>query len=457
MPVSTVHASYSAHAPLWAAVRDCIAGQSAVKAKGPTYLPIPDPDNNDRNSPRYQAYLQRALFMNVVGRTLNTLVGAAFRKEPEVELPTGIEYIREDADNSNNSLIQLARSVVSNVASVGRHGLLVDYPAAPEGMSREDVIGMGLRPVITEYAAESIINWHLSGGMLDLVVLQEISETTEDGLDYTSEVRYRVLRLVDGAYVQELYDDGGTLIETMEPRKADGSRWDVIPFVVPGSVNNDAGIDPVTLYDLAAVNIAHYRNSADAEENVFLSGQAMLHIDTGTMSAQEWQTLNPNGVQVGARRGIVTNGGGSAAMLQPQASGIIREAMQDKEKQMLMIGARLITEGGANQTAEAVRANMAAETSVLETIVRNCGEALELCLRWVCEFAGANVDDVTVSMNTEFFSTTVDPQMLAQMMGLESIGIISREVILSYLRRTGVVDDTLTDEEIMGQVEAMGL
>jgi hypothetical protein len=60
-------------------------------------------------------------------------------------------------------------------------------------------------------------------------------------------------------------------------------------------------------------------------------------------------------------------------------------------------------------------------------------------------------------MNTSFFESQVDPQMLAQMMGLESIGIISREVILSYLRRTGVVDDTLTDEEIMGQVEAFGL
>jgi hypothetical protein len=60
-------------------------------------------------------------------------------------------------------------------------------------------------------------------------------------------------------------------------------------------------------------------------------------------------------------------------------------------------------------------------------------------------------------MNTSFFESQVDPQMLAQMMGLESIGVISREVILSYLRRTGVVDDTLTDEEIMGQVEASGL
>jgi hypothetical protein len=75
----------------------------------------------------------------------------------------------------------------------------------------------------------------------------------------------------------------------------------------------------------------------------------------------------------------------------------------------------------------------------------------------VCEFAGANPDDVAVSMNTSFFESQVDPQMLAQMMGLESIGIISREVILSYLRRTGVVDDTLTDEEIIGQVEAFGL
>jgi hypothetical protein len=216
-------------------------------------------------------------------------------------------------------------------------------------------------------------------------------------------------------------------------------------------------VDPVTLYDLAAVNISHYRNSADYEEGVYVHGQPMIHIDTGTMSDQEWNAKNPNGIQMGARRGIVTNGGGSAALMQAQANSAAFEAMTAKERQMLMIGARLITEGGANQTAEAVRANMAAETSVLETIVRNCGEALELCLRWVCEFAGANADDVAVSMNTSFFESQVDPQMLAQMMGLESIGVISREVILSYLRRTGVVDDTLTDEEIMGQVEASGL
>lgn len=462
MSVDTTHIEYNAHTELWAAVRDCIAGQARIKSKGPVYLPIPDPENNDIHSDRYKAYKQRAIFLNVTNRTLNTLVGAAFRKEPEIELPTQIEYIRDDADNSSNSLVQLARSCVSNVAAVGRHGLLVDYPAAPEGLSREDVTRMGLRPVITEYTAENIINWHVSAGQLDLVVLRETIETTENGFDYDSEYQYRVLKLIDGLYVQELYDDGKSLIEVSEPRKANGERWDMIPFVAVGSINNDICVDPVTLYDMAVVNIGHYCASADYEEGVYIHGQPMLHVDTGTMSAQEWTALNPKGVQVGSRRGIVTNGGGSATLQQAAANGAAFESMTHKEKQMLMIGARLITEAGSNQTAEAVRANTAAETSVLATVVNNVGEALELCLRWVCYFTrDANPDAVAVNMNDDFFDRAPDAQVLAQMMGLEAVGIISRDAVTRYvtryLRKTGVIDDDLTDEEIMGQIEASGV
>lgn len=454
MPVSNTNAEYDQFAPLWRTVRDCIAGQAAVKAAGATYLPQFIPHDEDR----YSQYKQRAVFLGVTNRTRNSLVGAAFRKEPELDVPTQMEFIREDLDGNGNSLTQIARSVVSNLTGVGRHGLLADYPSAESGLSLEDVRNRNLRPYVKEYSAENIINWRVENGVLTLVVLREMVDKPVDEFSYKAVYQYRVLRLTDGTYTQQLYDENNDPItEALEPRKADGSRWDVIPFVIAGSVNNDPNCDYVTLYDLAELNIAHYRNSADYEEGVFIHGQPMLHIDTGDMNADAWNTLNPNGVSVGARRGIVTNQGGSANLLQAQPNSAAFEALKHKENQMLQIGARLVEAGGANETAEAVRAKTAAEHSVLDTIVGNAQEALEAALEWVAMFMGADPEQVTLDLNRDFFDHNPDANMLAQMMGLESVGIISKEVILGYLRRTGVVDSELTDEEILDQIDEAGI
>ena len=435
---------------MWRTVRDCVAGQMAVKSAKTRYLPAFEPADESR----YADYVQRAVFLGVTNRTRNSLVGAAFRKDPEFELPQQIEYIREDADGNGNSLTQVARSLVSNLVAIGRHGLLVDYPEAPEGLSAEQVARSNLRPFIREYTAENIINWRVTRGKLSLVVLREANEVEKDEFHYESEYQYRVLRLVEGIYTQQIYDHAGNPVgEPMEPRQANGSRWDVIPFIVAGSTNNDINIDYVTLYDLAELNISHYRNSADYEEGVFLHGQPMLHIDTGEMSGDVWNTLNPNGVQVGARRGLVTNQGGSAQLMQAQPNGAAFEALTHKEAQMLQIGARLIEAGGANETAEAVRAKTAAEHSVLDSLVYNAQDAIESAIEWVSMFAGVDASSVIVSLNRDFFDYAPDANMISQMMGLEASGIISKPVIFSYLRKTGVVPDDMTDEEIIEAAE----
>ena len=49
--------------------------------------------------------------------------------------------------------------------------------------------------------------------------------------------------------------------------------WRVIPFQFLGSENNDTSIDDSPLYDMAEVNIGHYRNSADYEEAAYRSGE----------------------------------------------------------------------------------------------------------------------------------------------------------------------------------------
>lgn len=91
----------------WQLTNDATSGEYAVRAAGDTYLPRPNPeDKSPENHARYESYLQRAVYYNATGRTLQGLTGVAFRAPPEVVLPPGLDYIRDDIDGAGSSLIQ---------------------------------------------------------------------------------------------------------------------------------------------------------------------------------------------------------------------------------------------------------------------------------------------------------------------------------------------------------------
>jgi hypothetical protein len=46
------------------------------------------------------------VYYNATGRTLSGLTGIAFRRWPEIELPPGLGYIKDDADGAGTTLIQ---------------------------------------------------------------------------------------------------------------------------------------------------------------------------------------------------------------------------------------------------------------------------------------------------------------------------------------------------------------
>ena len=72
-----------------------------------------------------------------------------------------------------------------------------------------------------------------------------------------------------------------------------------IPFTFVGAQNNDPSIDESPLYDIAMINLGHYRNSADYEESVFWCGQAQPWISGLDEQWRDW--MEKNGVYVGSR------------------------------------------------------------------------------------------------------------------------------------------------------------
>ncbi len=455
MPVSTEHPDYQKYLPVWARTRDAVKGAVAVKDKKHDYLPVPDNNSGDERkgteTVRYRQYIKRAVFTNFTGRTKNALVGAAFRKEPVVEIPDQLEYLRKDATGDGLSIIQMAKDELSNLLETGRCGFLVDYPQAGDNLSAEEVAMLDLRASIVPYTAEAVVNWKTDTvrgrKMLVSVVLAENYLEPEDEFTHESKTQYRVLRLRDDGYTQQLYRDDEPFGEEFYPRQSDGSVFDFIPFQFVGSKNNDATIDDAPLSDIADVNMAHYRNSADYEESCFLVGQPSLFLTT-SLSNEQFKTMNPQGIKLGSRTGHVLGEQGAATLLQANPNQLVLEAMKNKEAQMVMIGARIITDRSANETAEGARIRFASENSVLGDLVGNLSAAIVQCIEWVGLFMGADTTETVFKINDEFYDKNVDPQLIMSMVTLLDRQIIGDEDIFSRLKAGGIIDPKRTLQDV---------
>lgn len=460
---SAVRAEYTEALPGWQLVKRCVAGPREVR-KYDEYLPMPDPLNkSEENKERYQQLKRRAMFLNVTGRTRTGLMGAVFRKTAEVELPAAINYLLENVSGDGASLEQLCKEATGECLETGRGGFLVDYPKVqlPEGQTSLTVAQAAkARAYVHFYPAESIVNWRedVIDGVkrLTLVVLHEkINEPTEDGFEFVAKDQYRALMMVGGRYIQRVYSEDRLDGEESEPKDKTGKTFDHIPFHFFGAQNNDASIDKAPLEDLAEVNILHYGNSATVEESGFISSQPTLFITTD-IQPDEFVKLNPNGMHIGSRRGHNLGKSGTATMLQANETQLARELMKDKEEQMLMIGARIVQQGGGAETAEAVRIRYSSDNSVLGTIAGNVSEAIRLALFDAQRFMMDAVEEAgTVFwLNQEFFDQVMDAQAILAQVQLWQQGIIAKKDLRTNLRQAGVIESDRTDEDIDEDREA---
>lgn len=475
MAVSAQHKDYQKFISIWQMLRDCDDGANAVKSRrgsasgqigsmpGTAYLPPPNADDgSSANKSRYEAYRQRALFVNFVGHTKEGMLGMVFRKQSALDVDPGIDYIKDNANGEGMSADQLIKLIAADTLLLGRFGLLVDYPQMREGLTAAQTAGQEAR--VLTYPAESIINWRcetIDGRQqLSMVVLREPTEkASADGFDVEELMYHRALLLRDGVYIQQLYDENdellgieqdGIFVADIVPRKSDGSTWNQIPFSFVGSVNNDDAVDKAPLYDIAEINIAHYRNSADYEESSFLVGQPTPVFSGLT---QSWVDQNmSDGIAFGSRAAVLLPEAGSAMLLQAGDNQMPLKGMEIKEQQMIRIGTRIIQDQGGVETAEAAKIRFAGQNSKLGAIIGNVEEAFTRCLGWTMEFMGG-VAEPEITINREFYEASIDPQLVMAAIQLMDRGVIALPDLRHQLRRSGMIDANRTDDEIDSDAE----
>lgn len=463
----------------WQMIADCIAGQEAIKKAGVKYLPAPNPeDKSPANVLRYEDYVTRALFFNVVANTLSGLVGQVFNTDPVSEYPPELEPLWYDADGRGVTLIQQAKKALSTTLAAGFCGILVDYPVGlvdeagkPIPFSRQDVNDGLARPTLQYYGPVDIVNWRLESkgavSKLSLLVLMEDYIIRDDGFEIQRGREYRVLRLVDGKYQVELWrrtDEKQEGPFSMAgppsiPTDANGQPFTSIPFFFIGAQNNDSQIDKPPMYDLACINIAHYRNSADYEDSVYMVGQPTPYFAGLT---QSWvDNVLKEKIQLGSRGAVPLPAGGTAGMIQAAPNTMVKEAMESKERQMVSIGAQLVEDKQVQTLGEAKMEN-AVVLSTLSSCSRNVSQAFENALIAAAMFAVGTVDKAKLifKLSTDFAIAKMSPEERKTLLTEWQGGILSFSEAREQLRQSGIAtldDDDAKEEIAMDQEAAIDL
>lgn len=475
MPVSEPNKQYNKHKDQWQLVRDCVEGSQAIKKarsavsgdnsgyllslEGSKYLPVPDPMNTTReNILRYQDYVTRANYVNFVGNTLTAYMGMVNRVDHSIDLD-GLEPMRLNADGRGNSIDDIISDTIQEVCITGGQGLLAEYPVFNEPLNRRQALNVF--PFIRSYCCENIINIRTkivnSITVLSTVVLKETYQVDKD--EFTSEDKtcYLVLFLDDnGVYTQVKFNEEDEPIPFnddqyyLQPKKYDGSTFNYIPFVLVGALNNDYRFDKSPLLDLANINIAHYRNSADYEDSCYITGQP-TPVFTG-LTKQWYDDVLEGSIQLGSRAFVPLPTGASAQLLQANPNNMAMEGMRHKEGQMVKLGAKVIEDRAGNETAEGAKIRFAGQNSQLGTIVKNIEKAFLKIITYCNEFSNLPAN-ITMDLNKTFYDKTVDPQMIMAQVNLLDRGIISLTQTRQNLRKVSVIDEEKTDEEIQQEIE----
>lgn len=434
------HVRYDARSKEYNLIRDCLDGERAIKGQGQIYVKKPDGMSVDN----YAHYLERGTFYGAPEMTLRALCGLALRKDPVVKLPNRLEPMRLNATHENAPLSVMIEEMVREVMSMGRYGILLEFPR--EGNT------VLTTPYFSNWKAEEILDWDTAyvNGRKELTRVVLASDEDFDG----SAVYIECL-LDDTIYkVRRFIMDGRSRVDMGEEiiPQVGGEALDYIPMVIVSQ--EGLGVEDVKppFLDLCTVAVSHFRNSCDREHTMWHLSAPTPWI-AGSVPADKIPT------QIGAGTIWHLPEGTEVGMLEFQGPGVNAQKalMDEKIDTMATLGARMLSVNmNRNETLDTATQRTRSELALLHAVVVMVEMGLNRQLRLAAQWMGEDADEASIKLSRDFIETTIDPKMMDALNKALMSGSISRETYMANLRKGEIIDANRTDEEELGAIEEDG-
>ena len=416
-----------------------------------------------QDSSRNAEFKNRASFFGATRMTLESLIGIAFERDPQIELPTGLEYLLTNVDGSGCDMWQQMQEATGEALKKARGGLYVTMPQVDGGTSLADQEALRNVATVQLITAERIVNWWTttdgSETYLAGVVFTDTRDTVDD-YEVTQTPTRRELALDEAGYffdrtwVESTDGKGGMSWLPEEPIYAtdsSGSRLRRLPFMFFGARSNSWRIQIPPMLSLASKNRDHLVNSAINEEGIWFSGHIQPVADE--MDPEALDVISGAGFKIGGGHMMIAKGF-RFEVAEPNTAS--RQGMMDKAEEMAALGAKIITPGGVAKTAQQDAGEQRASHSVLSLVCVN----IEDVYQWACETAQAFVGaagDITIKINRSFMEPAITVEKTKELRENLLSGVIGPDEMFRALQLSGDIDPAKTLDDYREELADRGV
>lgn len=442
-----------AHHKRWKRNRDVITGSDAVKAFNAGYLPriMPIQDRNsypETADESYRSYLQRTPFFPASSRVMDGLMGMIFRKAINITAPNSMVPLLDTITRNGMTISDICEEIVSESLITNFTGLYVDLPAVAKGASKLEAEKSGVRPFMTMYKAESIL------------------EVTPDVIDNVRKlVRVRLLDndetvrellLKDGIYQVIIHtkDKNGQVVASapfIPTRK--GQPLNEIPFNIVSTKPRAISPQKAMMDDICELNIELFKAQANSANSQYYYANPMfvfygIEAQNLKVSAGSMLFLPPKTAESGVGAEILQAGGGDS---------ILTEAVETLKAELSIIGSRILapdTKAGV-ESAEALMLRKTSENSVIasqtRTINRGINEAVNRVSWWIGD------QEILIEISTDFIPAPMTPEERAMTVAEWQAGLYSRDAAIAKFIEGEVLPPTFDAEADAELIDALAL
>lgn len=468
-PVTSICPAYSAQAARWAVCRETIEGEDVVKAMGEKYLPMASGRDCEGRRKRYEAFKMRTPYVNFVGGAHGIMHAMIFRRAPTVVCPDDFKAsgLLDDVDGKGKSLYQFVSDSVSDLLKTGFGAWLLDVPAAEDGMTLYDAERSGIRPYLTYYPAEQVINWIYDNTTgvrrLKLVVIRETVDICTDGFTLEAQERWRVLAINDeGFYEQRIYTPviesrgGEKVMVDMEqqvvPVTVNGHRLTYIPVVL---LPYESPEKP-PLFDLAMLNVHHYQLSAD-----YTNGVHMTTVPTGYITGYTPpDDKDEDDITLGGDAFLTEeNSDAKFGVLSFSGEGLehCEKAIDKIESQIAGIFMKNIApDKKTSETAESAYVHRSGENARLATFARNVSGKLSQIMQWYEEWNSFS-GQVEIHLNYDYETMSLDPNIINSIANISGQGKFPLYCVFYILQQQELINPDMSYDDFIFLIDQENL
>lgn len=439
---------------IWLAIRHAMIGEVEIKKHGQDYLPRPEGMDDDQ----YSAFLDRAVFYNMVYRTVTGLTGSIYRRDPRL-LRAGpkLTELTKRISKDGLSLKLFAKIISQEMLSVGRYGVLADKSASGSETAK---------PYLAGYTCENILDWtttEIDGrDEFDYILLREFvcdrrlyqfegeeaKPNTSYGQLYTV---YRVLRLIWNdfdqrwEYRQEVYNRPNADADMTETPEVFvpmifGVPMTRIPFRFFNATTNLGEIEKPPILDILTLNLSHYKTYAQLEHGRFYTANPVYWV-SGSQEEDEYH-IGPSVVwEVGTNE--------KAGLIEFNGHGLksLENALLSKETQVASLGGRLLGDSNtAGQSDNQVKIKDRNEQSLLLNVTTVINENFTDLLIILANWMNEQSPNLEFRVNQDFLIDAAAAREFRAITMMYQAGILPIEVIYEYFLKADVIPEYVTLE-----------